>query len=106
MDIYFDFELDDNVEAPKDHNNLVHKGIKDFVKARYAPIWDEVRESTQSNELPPYVVLYMSNEGLGIKRFNIPPELDAKLKECFSEEDLDYITNVLWHKIKDIPKWN
>jgi hypothetical protein len=40
MEIYFDWELDDKLEQPKNPNHVVFTTLRDFAKGRYGVLND------------------------------------------------------------------
>jgi hypothetical protein len=100
MEIYFDFELDENVDQPKDPENIVYKTLREFVKTRFRLLEPELDASRPPME-PALVVLSMKDAGLETAFFNLTDDQIEKLKGCFTEDDFTYISRVIWNKIKD-----
>jgi hypothetical protein len=100
MEVYYDFELNEKLEQPKNPDNIVLKTLREFAKARYKVFEDEI-DSIQTKDNPAFIVLGMHDGRLEISRFNIPPHLVDKIIACITEDDYNYITNVLIAKMNE-----
>lgn len=97
MEIFFDWELDENAEQPI--QKWVYEDIRAFLKTRYKPLEEKIDEIQPANQ-PPFVVFVWHNNGdVELKDFNIPKELREKLKDCITESDMDYIMETIGRKI-------
>jgi len=104
MEIYFDWELDDKAEQPKDTNNLVYIEIREFAKGRYGVLVEQIDALWVDKTKPPFVVFSLLETGCKVQYFHIPDHLLQKLQSCISEDDFDYITDKIWYKIQDEKK--
>ena len=100
MEVYYDFELNEKLEQPKNPDNIVLKTLREFAKVRYKVFEDEI-DSIQPKDNPAFIVLGMHNGTLEINQFNIPPHLVDKVRDCISEDDFNYITDVLLTKMNE-----
>ena len=100
MEVYYDFELNEKLEQHKNPNNVVLTALRDFVKSRYSVLKEDIEKDNLDKESC-FIVLSISNGGLGITQFNIPPHLVDKVKNCITKDDFDYITNVLLAKMNE-----
>jgi hypothetical protein len=99
MDIYFDFELDDNADQPEDPKNLVYETLRQFVQTRYR-IFDDQLYANCTEDDRPFCVLLLETEGLIIKYVDLEEPLLTKVQECITDEDFGYISNVIWKRIQ------
>ncbi len=98
MQIFFDFELDNNIQQPKDPNNLVYQKMRKFVKERYSVLEDKIDLYQKEDEFA-MAVICLEIEGIRIITNNIPPELKDKFESCISEDDIDYILTSISNSI-------
>lgn len=99
MQFYYDFELDDNIEQPKDPNNIALVSLKEFVKSRYSLLEPEI-DNLQPPDKPAFIVLCLEEDGFGIKPINVPAHLLDKLAASITEDDFNYITSHILSKIE------
>ena len=64
MDIYFDFELDDNADQPEDPKNLVYESLRQFVQTRYRVLDDQIYILIVQKTIVPSAYCYWNLKGL------------------------------------------
>lgn len=103
MQIFFDWELDETIEQPI--HKWVYEDLRTFLKSRYRPLEEEI-DNRREGEVAFVVVVWNYNATIGIKCFFIPKELCDKLNNALTQDDLDYIINVIGQKIDNKSKEN
>ena len=98
MNIFFDFELDSNLEQPTNPNNLVFNELRSFFDARYKVLGSEIKDEQKEDEVS-FVVLSFKEHGVETYFFNISTQLQEKLKDCITQSDYEYIMDKTWHRI-------
>ena len=102
----FDWEVDDKVEQPVNPKNLVYEELRAFFKTRYKVLEEEINSFQKENEIGFVVIVWHDDGAVETKGFNIPPHLKDKLRNCISEDDMNYIMDVIWLKIQDEKRKN
>ena len=90
MELFYDFELDNSNKSFTPNQKLLHSEIRDFINQRYSVLDDEIKMS-QDLDNPSYAVLIFAEEGFQILFFNIEVHLIEKLKDCVTDDDMNYI---------------
>lgn len=103
MEIFFDWELDDNVEQPL--HKWVYEDLRAFIKGRYKPLEEEV-EMRKEGEVAFVAFIWNEDGSIENKFYFIPPDLAEKLKSALTQEDMNYIMDVIGEKIDNKSKEN
>ena len=106
MQIFFEWELNDNAEQPKNPNNLVYKELREFLTVRYKPLMEEIDAAQNEDEIAFVVFKWHEGGDVELQDFNVPVRLRDKLRGCISESDMDYIINKIGRIIEQENKKN
>ncbi|HWJ30147.1 MAG TPA: hypothetical protein VNS32_26660 [Flavisolibacter sp.] len=96
--------MDDEVEQPKDPKNLVYEELRRFYNDRYKVFDDEFKRIELITGNPPFAGLTVTGNGVEVELFSIPDDLSKKMDECITQQDFDYITEVILRKIREQEK--
>ncbi len=96
MEIYFDWELDKELEQPI--HKWVYEDLRKFMKERYA-LLDEEIERRKEGEAAFIAVIWHDDGSIETRHYNIPPDLSQKLNEALNQDDMDFIMEMVGRKI-------
>lgn len=95
MEIYFDFELDENMVQPADPGHIMFQTIKKFARSCYGVLEDQIDSTRPNMQAPAAIIIRSVVGGIDLIPFNISNHLMKKVEACFTPSDFDYLTDLL-----------
>jgi len=96
MEIFFDWELDDKIEQPI--HKWVYNDLRSFLRTRYKLLESEV-DRRKEGEVAFVAVVWHDDGSIETRYFFIPPDLCDKLTASLTQEDMDFIMEMIGQKI-------
>lgn len=93
MNVFYNYELDDTVELKATPEGMAYlEKLKQFVVQRLIVLKEDIEKEEQSETK--LIVIYIPEQGVnfqGLIYSGYSKELTAKMKSCFSIEDIEYL---------------
>jgi len=96
MEIYFDWELDETLEQPI--HKWVYEDLRTFIRSRYSPLEEEI-ERRKEGEVAFVAVVWHDDGSIETRYYFIPQDLGVKMNEALTQDDMDYIMEMVGQKI-------
>lgn len=96
MEIYFDWELDDNMQKPL--HKWVYEDLRSMIKSRYGLLDEEV-EKRKELQVAFVVFIWKDTGDIETRYIGIPIDLVEKLKDVLKQEDMDFFMEQIGQKI-------